>query len=197
MFQVVGKVGPKEVVLGRQQAFGEAVRSTKDRRRQRVKPRHEQVLGIVPLILAVETAHEPRQPISAAGESHLLRPHLGVGGIVERRIERINVLREADGPAGDAGSQGGRIAHDQDLAMRVRCDRGQARLSQVVRQIQVGEQEVVGEGLVDLGEHLALAQGHRGPGGGVRIGQDVEGINAVPAVHLHPLIDDPRDNAQA
>ena len=185
------------MVLGRQQSLSKAIGSAQDRRGQRVKPRHEQVLGVVALVLAVKAAHEPLDAISAAGQAQLLRPHLGVGGVVERRVKRVDVRRETDGAPRDAPGQGGRIANDQDVAVGIGGDRGQAHGSGVVFQVQVGEQELVGERLLALGEELTLAQRHRGPGGGKRVGQDVEGVDAVPAVHLHVLIDNPRSHTEA
>src|SRR5258708_31746365 len=94
--QVVGEVGQEEVVLGRPESPSEAIGSAKDGRRERVKPRYEQVLGVVALVLAVEAAHEPLDAIAAAGQPHLLRPHLGGGGVVERRVERVDADGEAD-----------------------------------------------------------------------------------------------------
>jgi len=35
---------------------------------KRVKPRHEQVLGVVAFVLAVEAAHQPLDAISSAGQ---------------------------------------------------------------------------------------------------------------------------------
>jgi len=76
-------------------------------------------------------------------------------------------------------------------------DRGQVHRPEVVPQVQIADQEVVGEGLLDLGEQLAFAQSHPRPRGGVGIGQDVEGVNAVPAVGLDPLEHQARCQAEA
>ena len=82
--------------------------------------------------------------------------------------------------------------------MHVGCDRGQAHpRCQVVFQVQVGEQELVGERLLELGEELARAQGHGGSRGRVGVGQDIEGVDAVPAIHLHVLVDNPRSEGEA
>src|SRR5438874_8917735 len=59
LLQIVGEVGPEQVVLGGVESLGEAIGSTEDRRRERVKSRDVQVLGVVALVLAVETTDQP------------------------------------------------------------------------------------------------------------------------------------------
>ena len=99
------------MVLGGVESLGEAIGSTEDRRRERVKSRDVQVLGVVALVLAVETTDQPLDATTFTGQPQLLRPHLRAGGVVERRVETVDVLREADTAAGDAGGQGARVAH--------------------------------------------------------------------------------------
>ena len=124
LLQIVREGGPEQVVLGGEQSLGKAVGSTKDRRREGVIPVHEQVLGVMALVLTVEATDEPLDATAFAGQAQLLGPHLGVGGVVERRVERVDVLREALAAARDAPGQRGRIAHHQDLTVRVGRDRG-------------------------------------------------------------------------
>ena len=145
------------MVLGRSKSPGEFIGSAEEGRRQRVKPVYEQVLRVVALAVAVEAAQEPLEAISAAGQAQLRRPRPGGGGVVERRVDRVDVRREAEAAAGDARGQGGGVAHHEDVPVGVGGNRGHAHGSGVVFQVQVGEQELVGEGLLDLGEKLALA----------------------------------------
>src|SRR6185369_17325834 len=99
----------------------------------------------------------------------------------ERRVERVDVLRQPDGAAGDAGGQRPRVADDQDVAIRVGGDRGQRQVvREVVADVEIGEQELVGERLFDLGELLPVAQADRRTGRRVRVGEDVEHVLAVP-----------------
>ena len=120
-----------------------------------------------------------------------------LGVVVERRVEVVHAGREADRAAGDAGSERGGVAQDVDLAIDVRADGGEClAAAKVVGEVDVGQTELVAERLVDLGEELALAQAHRWPRRGERIRQDVEHVDAVPAVHLDVLIKDARRDAQ-
>ncbi len=81
--------------------------------------------------------------------------------------------------------------------MGVGSDRGQGHGAEVVVDVEVAQVEIVRIGLRNLGELLAGPEGHAGPGGGVGIGQDVEGIDAVPAIHGDALIDEAGSDAQA
>jgi hypothetical protein len=79
-------------------------------------------------------------------------------GVVERRVDGVDVLRQPDGAAGDAAGQRRGVAHHQDVAVGVGGDRGQRERPEVVLDVEVAEQELVGVRLVDLRELLALAQ---------------------------------------
>jgi len=57
---------------------------------------------------------------------------------------------------------------------------GSGSLVEVVFQVQVGEQELVGERLRELGEQPAPPASPRGALVGKRVGEDVERIDAVP-----------------
>src|SRR5205823_15066295 len=46
-------------------------------------------------------------------------------------------------------------------------------------------------------EELALAQRHGRARGREWVGEDVESVDTVPAVHLHVLVDNPRGEAEA
>ncbi len=81
--------------------------------------------------------------------------------------------------------------------MRVGGDRREVHSCQVVSQLQIAENELVGEGLLDLGELLALAQPDSGARSGKGVGEDVERVDAVPAVHPHGLVDEPGNDAES
>jgi hypothetical protein len=76
--------------------------------------------------------------------------------------------RQADAAAGDAGGQRRGVADDEDVAVGVRRDEVSVTFAEVVVEVQVAEQEVVGERLLDLRELLALAERDRRPRGGER-----------------------------
>ena len=158
---------------------------------------HEQALPVVAPGAAVEAAGHPLEAVPAAGEADLLGPHLGGRGVVERCVERVDALGKADGAAGDARGEGARVSHHEDVAVREGGDRRERHVAEAVGEVEVGENELVGEGLVDLGEQLALAEGHRGAGRRVGVGQDVVVVDAVPAVHLGLLVEEPRGDGQS
>jgi hypothetical protein len=56
----------------------------------------------------------------------------------------------------------------------------------------VAKHEIIGECLIELRKLLPLTERHCGPCGSERIGENVERIDPVPAIHLHPLVEDPR-----
>src|SRR5207245_6546795 len=118
LLRLVGEVGPEEVVLGRSKSPGEFIGSAEEGRRQRVKPVYEQVLRVVALAVAVEAAQEPLEAISAAGQAWLRRPRPGGGGVVERRVDRVDVRRDAEAGAGDARGQDGGVAHHEAVPVR-------------------------------------------------------------------------------
>jgi hypothetical protein len=158
---------------------------------------HQEVLPVVALGLAVEAAAHPAQrPGALAAAAPASTDGLGV--VVERRVERVDVLGQADAVAGDAGGERRRVADDVTFAVHVRGDRGErdAVLERVGHR-QVGERHLVGEGLGDLGELLAVADVHRRPGGGERVGEDVVEVHAVPAVRVDLLVDDARRDGEA
>ena len=63
-------------------------------------------------------------------------------------------------------------------------------VAEVVVDVEVAEHELVGERLLDLRELLAVAERHRRPRRRERIGEDVVGVDAVPAVRLDLLVDE-------
>src|SRR5206468_5580645 len=74
-------------------------------------------------------------------------------------------------------------------AMRVRGDPGPRRATKIVRQVHVGRQGFVGIRLLDLCEQLSRTQRHLRTRGRVRVGQNVERVDSVPAIRLHALVD--------
>ena len=109
--------------------------------------------------------------------------------VIERRIERINILGKLESPASDAGRQSGRIANDQDVAVRVRRDGRQRGRPEIDLQVHVAQQELIGNGLLDLREQLPRAERHLRSRGCIWIGKDVKGVYTVPSVRLQALID--------
>src|SRR5207245_6885943 len=104
---------------------------------------------------------------------------------------------QADGAAGDAGSQRAGIAEHVDVTIAPGRDRCQRRTAgKLVRSVQIGEHETIGGRLLDLGELPAIVQLDRGPRRGVRVAKDVEDVDAVPTVHVHFLIDYARRDAE-
>ena len=63
----------------------------------RSKPAHQQALAVVAVGVAVEAAGHPLQagPCRRTRRSSCVHT-LAVGGVVERRVERVDVLRQAD-----------------------------------------------------------------------------------------------------
>ena len=147
--------------------------------------------------MAEEAAGHPPEAVLAAGQPELLRPHFRRGGVVQRRVEGVDPLRQADAAAGDAGGERRRVADDEDVTIVVGGDRGQGGVAEVVVDGEVAERELVREGLVELSELLAIAEGHLRARRRERVGQDVEDVDPVPAVHLHLLVDEPGGDGQA
>ena len=163
-----------------------------DRRGRVLEADHRQVLAVVAVGAAVEDTGHPLEPLATAVETELLGVALRLRGVEQRCVDAVDTLGQTDAAAGDAGRERGRIADDEDVAIGVRGDRGQGQATEVVLEIEIAEEELVGERLLDLDELLAIAEVHGGPGGGERIGEDVEVVDAIPAVHLHFLIEDAR-----
>jgi hypothetical protein len=95
LLQLVVQVGEEQDVFGRAESHG-------GNSGQVLEPAHEQLLVVVALVVAVEAAHHPVELVLAAGQAQLLRPDLGVSGVVEGRVERVDVRGQADAAAGDA-----------------------------------------------------------------------------------------------
>src|SRR6185436_13942694 len=85
----------------------------------------------------------------------------------------------------------------QDVAVRVGGDRGQRAPARLPVDLEVSQEELVGEGLLDLSELLALAEGHRRTRRREGIGQDVVDVLAVPSVHVHFLVEDTWGDGEA
>ena len=198
------EIREEQVVLRRQRAGGEAIGSRRvrddrwatDGGSERVEPSDIHVLPVAPLVVAVERTHQPVQPIPTTGQAHLLGPHDGVRVVIERRIECVDILGKPESPAGDTARQGSRIAHDQDVAVRVRRDRRQRSRPEIDLQVDVAQQELIGNGFLDLREQLPRTERHLRSGRRIRIGEDVESIDAIPSVRLRALIDQPWSDAE-
>ncbi len=191
LIEVVAEIGEEQHVTGR------AEPGRRDARRL-LEPGNQQILAVLPIRVAEESPEHPREPPARAGHAHLLRPHLRGRRVVERRIERVDVLRETDGAAGDAGRQRRRIADDDEVAVRIGRHGGEREIvAEAVRQVDVGEHEVVVEVLLELRELLPLAERHRRPRGREGIRDDVERVDAVPSIHRHTLVDDARRDREA
>ena len=205
--QVVMQVREEQVVFRRQGPLREAVRlrrwreaglqnGTTDGSRKRVETPRIHVLPVAALGVRIEASYQPVQALPRAGDPDLLRPHERIRVILERVRKRVDVLRQSKGPSDDAGIEGTSVPLHQDIAMRVRRDRGQHRPAEIELQIDVTEQELVRVRLCDGGEELSRPQRHFRPGRRVRIREDVERVVAIPPVGLDVLIDDARRNVK-
>ena len=80
--------------------------------------------------------------------------------------------------------------------MRIGGDRGELEIAEAVLEIDVGEHEVVGELLLELGELTAATERHRRTRGGEGVGEDVVLVAPVPPVDRHALVDEARRDRQ-
>ena len=160
---------------------------------QSLEAHDRQALAVVPFTAAVEQAEDPVGVLVAAGEPQFLG-QAGRGRRVDQGcVEGVDRRRKAERRTGDAGEKSGRVSHDEHVAVRGRRDRGEGvAVGQADLDLHVGEQELVRVGLLELREELALAEVHRRSGRRVGVGQDVEGVDAVPAVHRDFLEHHPR-----
>ena len=137
-----------------------------------------------------------KRAIAVGGDAELLSVGFCIGGVGQRSVDRIHRRGQADGAAGDRAGQGRRVTQDEDFTIREGRDRGEAQVAHVVLQVQVGEQELVLEFFLELGELFRSAQLDAGAGGGELVAQDVEDIDAVEAVDVDLLILQARRDSQ-
>ena len=188
LIQFVAEVGEEQAVLGGAEAAGGDAAEI-------LEPGHQQVLAVGAVRVAEEPAGHPRT-VLAAGKAQLLGPHFRLGGVVQRGVERVDLRRQADAAARDAGRQRGRVAKHENVAGGVRGDRRQRDVAEAVIGVDIAEREIIRELLRELRELLVVAERHRRPCRGEGIREDVEGVAAVPAVAADSLIDDPRRDGE-
>ena len=196
LVQRVVEIRPEQVILRGPQSLGKAVWRAKDRRGECVKSADKEILSIVTLVMAVESADQPPQAARGSRQAHFLCKYMRLRRIVEGSIERIDVLRQADRPAGDAPGECSRITYDENVAARVGGNARQADVAEVIAQVHITQHELVRERFGDLREELILPERDRRPGGRERIGEDVEHVVPVPAILLHLLIEHSGRNAE-
>ena len=122
---------------------------------------------------------------------------LRFGGVVERRIERIDIRRQSNRSAGDARRQRGGVAKDVDIAIDIRRDRRERfSAAEVVIDVEITEREFVAERLFELRELTSIAELHRRTRRREWVPKNVVDIDAIPAVHVHFLIEDARRDAE-
>ena len=190
LIQPVGKVREEQRVRGRAQA---ARRNSA----QILEPGDRHVLAIVAVRAAEERAGHPGRASAATGDAHLLRPHPGGGGIVQRCIQRVDTLVEPEASAGDARRQCTGISNHQQIAIGVRRDRCEPQiLAKVVLEIHVPKHEIVGELFVQLRKLAPVAERDCRPRRGERIREDVVIISAIPTVHPNVLVGDARGDGE-
>ena len=187
--ELVVQGGEEEGVLGRSEPLGGNAGG-------RVETRNQQVLPVLAPRVGVEGAADPLEAVLPAGQAEFLAPRPRRGRVVERGVQRVNLLGQADRAARDRAGQRGRVAQHVDVAMGVGGDGRQEDVAEVVLDVDVPEHEVVGGGLVELCEELSVAERHLGAGRRVGIGQDVEDVDPVPAVHLHRLVEEARNDGE-
>src|SRR5438477_11798747 len=144
------------MILPSPQSLGKAVWRAKDRRGERVKPADKEILSVVTVIVPVEPADQPPQAARGSRQAHFLRKDMRLRRIVEWRIERIDVLRQADRPAGDARGECPRITYHENVAARVGGNARQTDFAEVIAQVHIAQHELVRKRLGDLGKELIL-----------------------------------------
>src|SRR6516165_2465705 len=106
----------------------------------------------MPVRMAEEPASDPGEPRLAVGKAQLLRHYVRGRRVVQRGVERVDILRQAKVAARDAGGQRGGVPNHQQVASRVRGDRRQQKLAEVVVDRAIREREIIRELLFELRE---------------------------------------------